>query len=253
MGTQAYADIGLRSSCAVSHPMADDDSLVLYGETLWISPYVLSSYVALREKRVAFRVEEVDLLHLAHRTGPYRDASITAKVPALRHGDFWLGESSAIAEYLEELFPERHPSLLPADRQARARARQLMAWLRSDLGALRDERPTTTIFIEPATRPLSPAGLEDAEKLVRVASRLLGGGAFLFGEFALVDAELALMLQRLAKNGDALPDALRRYADAQWARPSVAEFVQHPRPDRVPDDYWRTPWNLPPSGEPRKP
>jgi len=235
--------------------MANDDALVLYGETLWISPYVLSSYVALREKGVAFRVEEVDLLHLGHRAGSYPATSVTAKVPALQHGDFWLAESSAIAEYLEEVFPpERHPRLLPGATRDRARARQLMAWMRSDLGALRDERPTTTIFIERATRPLSKAGEEDAAKLVRVATQFLDAGrTTLFGGFSLVDAELALMLQRLAKNGDPLPAALHRYADAMWERPSVAEFVKHSRPSSVPDDYWRTPWNFGPSGAPHKP
>jgi hypothetical protein len=33
--------------------------LTLYAETLWISPYVFSSFVALREKRLAFDVTEV--------------------------------------------------------------------------------------------------------------------------------------------------------------------------------------------------
>ena len=42
----------------------------------------------------------------------YRDRSLTAKVPALEHDDFWLAESSAIAEYLEEAFPPPgHPAL----------------------------------------------------------------------------------------------------------------------------------------------
>ena len=58
-----------------------------------------------------------------------------------------LAESSAIAEYLEEVLPApAHARLLPADVKNRARARQVMAWLRSDLGALRDERATVTMF-----------------------------------------------------------------------------------------------------------
>src|SRR5215470_2779257 len=110
------------------------ERLVLHGEPLWISPYVCSSFVALREKGVPFEVVEVATFHGVHRRPEYRDRSVTAKVPALSHGEFWLAESSAIAEYLEEVFPSpAYPRLFPEDRHARARARQLMAWLRSDL------------------------------------------------------------------------------------------------------------------------
>ena len=46
------------------------------------------------------------------------------------------------------------------------------------------------------------------------------------------------MLQRLILCGDALPERLASYARAQWARPSVREFVDHARPPVVPDSYW---------------
>ena len=38
-----------------------------------------------------------------------------------------------------------------------------------------------------------------------------------------VEATLALM--RLVKNGDAVPDPIRAYAEAQWARPSVRVYI----------------------------
>src|SRR4051812_33550813 len=109
-------------------------SLTLVGETLWISPYVFSSFVALTEKGLPFEVRELALGRGEQRADDYATPSITAKVPALRHDDFWIGESSAIAEYLEDRFPPpRSAALFPADTRHRARARQLMAWLRSDL------------------------------------------------------------------------------------------------------------------------
>ncbi len=51
---------------------------------------------------------------------------------------------SAIAEYLEERFapPQWGAQYLPARFTKRARARQIQAWLRSDLLPLREERPT---------------------------------------------------------------------------------------------------------------
>jgi glutathione S-transferase len=53
-----------------------------------------------------------------HRAGWYPARTLTAKVPATRHSDFWPSESLAILEYLEEAFPPRHPRYghdIPAD------------------------------------------------------------------------------------------------------------------------------------------
>ena len=221
-------------------------SLRLYVETLWCSPYVFSSFVALREKGLAFEVSEVSLLDLAHTEPAYRDLSVTAKVPALAHDGFGLAESSAIAEYLEDTFPPpRYPRVLPAAAPDRARTRQLMAWFRSDLGALRDERPTVTMVYEHATRPMSAAARQDSEKLVRVAERLVPArGGPLFGAWCLADSELAFMLHRLILNGDPLPAPVHAWAAAEWTRPSVREFLEHPRPPALPAAYWSLPWNL---------
>lgn len=221
-------------------------NLELYGETLWISPYVLSSYVALREKRLDFEMVEVSLLDLAHRDAAYRDRSVTAKVPALVHDGFGIAESSAIAEYLEETFPPPgYAPIFPAGTRERARARQLMAWMRSDLGALRDERPTVTMFFERATKPLSASGAEAAASLLRVTELVLPAGATsLFGAWSLADSELAFMLHRLLLNGDDVPARIRAFAEAQWARPSVQSFVRHARPTALPASYWTLPWNV---------
>jgi glutathione S-transferase len=229
-----------------------ENHLTLYAETLWISPYVFSSFVALRAKGVPFDIEEVALIHDAHHAPAYRDASITARVPALVHDGFWLAESSAIADYLEDVLPPpRYPALLPADPRARARARQIMAWLRSDLGALRDERPTTTMFYERATTPLSPAGAQAARKLVRVAERLLAHDRrSLFGVWSLADSELAFMLHRLILNGHAVPPRVQAFAEEEWRRPAAQEFVRHRRPATVPAEYWSTSWNAPFAGMP---
>jgi glutathione S-transferase len=212
--------------------MAQDAPLRLYGEHLWISPYVFSSFVALREKGVAFEVIPLKLNEGDQQRPPFRDQSLTAKVPTLEHEGFWLAESSAIVDYLEETFPApRYPRLLPEQVRHRARARQIMAWLRSDLQALRDERPTTTLFYQRATTPLSAAAQAAADKLLHVADLLLAPGATsLFGPWCIADSELALMLHRLILNGHEVPPKIRHYAEVQWHRPSVREFVEHERP-----------------------
>jgi glutathione S-transferase len=211
--------------------------LVLHADTFWVSPYVLSSFVALREKQLEFDVATVDLAGGRHLETDFPSRSITGRVPALQHGDFWLGESSAIAEYLDDVFPDR-PRLLPADPRQRARARQIMAFIRSDLGPLREERSSETVFYpRSALPPLSPAAQAAAGKLIRIAGQLLSGPGNLFGAWCLADTDLAMVLQRLVHNQEKIPAPLAGYAEQQWQRPSVRAYVEHPRPAFVPYNY----------------
>ncbi|WP_242339953.1 MULTISPECIES: glutathione transferase [Anaeromyxobacter] len=207
------------------------DELILYGTDSWTSPYAFSAFVTLKEKGVPFRMELLSLERREHQRPEYADASITGRVPALRHGDFWLAESSAIDEYVDEAFgPPAYPRLYPADPRARAKVRMIQALVRSDLGALRAERPTSTFFSGEPAKPLTAVGRADAERLVRMADRALPAGAsFLTGAFTPADADLALMLQRLAANHDPCPERLADYARAIFARPSVREWLGHTR------------------------
>lgn len=203
--------------------------LTLYVDARFRSPYAMSAHVALAEKQLEFEVRLVDLAAGEQRMQPYQSRALTARVPALAHAGFHLTESSAIQEYLEDAFaPPAHPALYPAGAQARARARQVQAWLRTDLAALRRARPIDSVFDAPATTPLDDAAHCDAAKLIRVAEALLPPGqAHLFGAWSLVDTELALMLNRLAHSGDDLPAPLRDYAAAQWQRASVQAWLRH--------------------------
>lgn len=205
-----------------------NDKLTLFIDSNYVSPYAMWAFVALKEKQIPFTLKPVDLAAKQHRDAVFETLSLTAKVPALLHGDFSLAESSAIIEYLEDMFPApAHPPLYPADARERARARQLQAWIRSDLMALREERPTTVIFKAPVQKPLSEAGRAAADKLVRVAAGLIGEGAdSLFGKWCIADTELALTLNRLVANGDPVPDKLRRYVQVQWARAPVQAWVK---------------------------
>jgi glutathione S-transferase len=215
-------------------------AFTLYGEPFYFSPYVFSSFVALREKKVAFDLVEVSLVDGAQHDASYADAAVTGRVPSLEHNGFRLAESSAIAEYLEELLPPPgHTRLFPEAPRARARARQLMAWMRSDLGGLRDDRPTSSMFYRFKDIPWSEQGKRDVERLLRVAEQLVvPEGGPLFGSWSLVDAELAFMLHRLLLNGEPVPARVAAYAREQWARPSVQEFVQHARPKACAKAFW---------------
>ncbi|WP_374593637.1 glutathione transferase [Aquabacterium sp.] len=202
-------------------------NLRLFVDSHFHSPYALSAYVALLEKGLNFDLATVDLAAGQQQQAPFAQPSLTARVPMLMHGDFALTESSAIAEYLEDVFaPPQHAALLPAAAQDRARARQIQAWLRSDLMPIREERATTVVFERAPAPPLSAAARAAADKLFAAALHLLGDGrAQLFGAWCVADTDLALMLNRLVFGGDAVPEVLARYARGQWARPSVQRWL----------------------------
>jgi len=204
----------------------------LYADALWESPWVFSVLVALEEKRVPYQTQILDLDRGEQRNPEYVSRTLTARVPTLEHDGFYLGESTAIIEYLDEVFPAPgHARLLPSDLRQRALARQILGWLRSDLFALRKERPSSTLFFSPSTEPMSDPARADAGKLVRVASELVSAaGAPIFEEWSIADAELAFALQRLLVNAEPVPELLRGYVEAQWGRPSVRAFVAQPRP-----------------------
>lgn len=203
--------------------------LTLYVDTTFSSPYAMACFVTLVEKQLDFELKTIDLDAGEHRQPAFRDLALTGRVPALVHGDLVLNESSAIIEYLEEAFPApQYASVLPLDTADRARARQIQAWLRSDLLALREDRNTGVIFFAPVDTPLSEAGKQAAERLLRIAGRLIDQ-PFLFGQWSIADTELALMLNRLVANGDPVPEHIAAWVRTQWARPSVQQWVKQAR------------------------
>jgi len=202
--------------------------ITLYTNTEHSSPYVLSAYAALVEKGLPFTLEGLDLAAGAQHDPAYAGLSLTSRVPTLVDGGFAVSESSAIAEYLEEAYPPPdYPAVFPADIRRRARARQLQAWLRSDLGALRAERPTSVIYGSKNPQALSAVARQAADKLLAVADTLLDeDGGHLFGNWSIADVDFSVMLNRLHANGDPVPDKVAKYVQRQSARPSVSGWWQ---------------------------
>lgn len=203
----------------------------LYVDRLRMSPYAMSAFVALREKGIEFEVIPIDLDTGEQHAGGYRQLSLTHRVPTLVHEDFALSESSAIAEYLDEVFAgSAYPALYPAGVRERARARQLQAWLRSDFMPIRQERTTEVIFREPSKAPLSAEAGAAAQRLFSALEALMPqAGNHLFGQWSIADTDLALMLQRLLCCGDEVPARWAEYALHQWRRPAVRQWVEFRR------------------------
>ena len=201
--------------------MAD---LTLYADPTWESPWAFHAMVALEELRVPYKLEPIVRPIAAPVADQLRERALLPTVPCLVHGELWLTESSAISEYLAELFPPpQHPHLFPADRVARARARQVMSWLRTSLMGLRNDRPTSSVFMQPVSGALSEKAQRDVDELLGVTERLLAGHdrLTLVEQWCVADADLALMLMRLVANRDPVPQRIADYVRAQWGRDSI--------------------------------
>lgn len=206
--------------------------MLLYVDANFASPYAMVVFVSLIEKGLDFDIESLDLAAHANHDPKFARASITRRVPTLVHDGFVLSESSAICEYVDETFEGTR--LYPTDPRDRARARQIQAWVRSDLMPIRDERPTFVVF-NGAKRPaLSAAARGAAEQLFSAALALLDGRTDnLFGAWSIADVDLAMMLQRLIVLGDPVPQRLIDYATHQWRRPSIEQWILKKRPPLI--------------------
>lgn len=204
-----------------------EPAITLWSDSDFFSPYVMAVFVALHEKGLPFSLKTVNLDKGENTQTHWQGYTLTCRVPVLDIDGFTLSESSAITEYLEERFaPPEYERIYPHDLQKRARARQIQAWIRSDLMPIREERGTDVIFAGAKKAPLSAEGREAAAKLSAIAGELLSHGKpNLFGEWCIADADLALMINRLVMHGDEVPELLANYATFQWQRSSVQRYV----------------------------
>lgn len=204
--------------------------LSLYVDSQFSSPYAMSAFVALEVSGRPFELRQLNLSEGDHQQARYAVTSLTQRVPTAVHEGFAVSESSAIAEYVHELAPDA--GLYPMNLQARARVRQVQAWLRSDFSGLTAERNSYVVFYGARTdQPLSNKASLIVGKLFTAADILLPDeSSHVGGQWSIADVDLAFMLQRLVANGDAVPDKLANYARIQWRHASIQRWMQLPRP-----------------------
>lgn len=209
-------------------------ALTLYVDGYFTSSWDASCFVVLTEKQLEFATARAVLRDDQGVPAALRRETAIARIPALQHGDFWLTESLAIIEYLEEVFPPPSwPRMLPADPRARARARQTMAWLRFDMRPLRLERPwQMAVYPAMSQPPLSPAADRSAGELVDLTLRLAASGEL--DDWNIAQADLAFALWRLARTHYPLPTVAQQVLDRNLVRPSILAYIEHPRPPNPP-------------------
>ena len=162
-----------------------------------------------------------------------------AKMPVLRHGDFQLFESKAIASYLDRSFPA--PFLFPSDIRLAALTEQ---WV-SLVNTLMDHTLIRTYlyaYIAPKTANGEPdretieAVMPALREQIAVLDRAVAETGYLVGDdITFADLNLLPILHRvqLAPEGaKALANAthLARYFERHVARPSFQRTMPPPRP-----------------------
>lgn len=153
----------------------------------------------------------------------------TGNVPLLVHDGLTVWDTLAIAEYLNEQFPQA--GIWPTARADRARARSICAEMHSGFAALRSLCPMN---IE---APLPEVGARlwaehdglraNVERLVQMWSTLLQshGGPMLFGDFSMADAFFAPACLRLHGYALPVPPAIAAYIDRVRTLPAVQAWV----------------------------
>lgn len=87
-----------------------------------MSPPVRAVWMTLEEMGLSYKKNVIDLMTGAQKSEDFKKINPRQKVPALKDGDFCLGESRAIAAYLVNQYgvQQGKQSLYPTDPQSRA-------------------------------------------------------------------------------------------------------------------------------------
>lgn len=198
------------------------------------SNYVRAIRMALEEKGVAYTLTpcrphtpEIDAIHPL------------GKIPCLRHGEFTLCESKAIASYIDRSFPG--PKLFPEDAQGAALVEQ---WVSLENCTL---NPTFQIYVGGYFFPRTADGEPDSvamaaaaipvEAQLKMLDRVLTGKHFLATDvFSYADINLLTVLaylRDLPESGKVIAEspALLAYLNTHSERPSFVATKPPPTPE----------------------
>jgi glutathione S-transferase len=161
------------------------------------------------------------------------------KMPVMRHGDFALFESKAIATYLDQAFPG--PRLIPDDPRLAGLTEQWVSFVNTVVDRTLIRTYLTAYIVamltkKPPDRNVIDAVLPDALKQISILDRAVAATGFLVdSQITLADLNLLPILDRvrLAPEGaEALAAAanLSRYLDTHARRASFQRTLPPPGP-----------------------
>jgi glutathione S-transferase len=146
-------------------------------------------------------------------------------VPRLTHEGASVWDTLAIAEYLNELYPDA--GMFPADRIARAHCRSISGEIHSGFTNLRSALPMN-LKVTHESFPVFSGAKPDIERIETIWQECLSryGGPFLFGEApTIADAMYAPVTRRFLTYAVALSPQSAAYCATIAAWPPMAEWV----------------------------
>lgn len=161
--------------------------------------------LALMEKGVTFTSKYLDLLNFDQHRPEYLAINPQGTIPAMQHGDLVLTESTAIMEYVDEVFPG--PKLMPKDPLDRWRVRWWMKfmdqWLAPSFSMI-----GWNVFVGPAVRSKDPEELKAAIERIPLPERRVAWRKAIYGQFSA--EELKESQRRVAVGIQMLEEALSK-------------------------------------------
>jgi glutathione S-transferase len=200
------------------------------------SSWSLRPWLALKVADIPF---EETLLTFAHDDSLKKFSEqyqLPAQVPVLMVDDWIIWDSLAILEYLAETYPDKH--LWPEDPKLRALARSSAAEMHSGFSALRSHFPMNC-RTEKNVAPNADV-TRDLQRLAQIWQRFEQAekpeGAFLAGQFSIVDAMFAPVMWRVRNYGLTVSPAFDRWAQAMYELPAMQEWLTAAR-----EETWQMP------------
>ena len=190
-----------------------------------VSSWSLRGWLVLKHSGVDF--EEI-LIQLRPTWDQEKLNALTpaGKVPVVKTGDQYIWDSLAIAEYFNDLCPEK--LFWPADIKSRAHARSISAEMHSGFVPLRSVMPMDCLnsYDIPEMTPELSKDIDRVKKLwTDCRMQYEHQGSFLFGEYSIADMMYAPVVFRLKAYQIELPELLQEYCDALINHPDIQEWL----------------------------
>jgi glutathione S-transferase len=189
------------------------------------SPYVRKILAVLSIKDLEVEIDPVVAFYTDDR---FTKINPLRRIPLLFDGEEIIADSSVIAQYLEDRYPE--PSILPRDPAAKAKARWIEEYADTRMSDVFLWRAFAQAVLQPGVfnRERDLAALkktlaEDVPPVMDYLESLAPADGFLFDDIGLADLSVAVMFRNMSY-ARWTPDAARWPKTARW----VASVEAHP-------------------------
>ncbi len=198
---------------------------ILYIGNKNLSSWSLRPWLLMRQMGIDFD-EKMIRLDEAETRAEIIKHSPSGQVPALVHNGQTIWDSLAIAEYLNEVYPEKQ--MWPSGIATRAVARCISQEMHASFSQLRLHWPMN--YTRTAMNHLvSPGIRRDIDRITEIwtmcRKRFHDDGPFLFGAFSIADAMYAPVVSRFRTYGPLdLNEHVVDYCQNVWTLPAMREW-----------------------------